>query len=34
MIKGSDKDKNELDLALYKDSTVLKTLNLEQIFGE
>ena len=34
MIKGSDKDKNELDLALYKDSTVLKTLDLGQIFGE
>jgi len=34
MIKGSDKDKNELDLALYKDNTVLKTLDLGQIFGE
>tara|TARA_R110001592_G_scaffold79638_5_gene238033 strand:- start:284 stop:718 length:435 start_codon:yes stop_codon:yes gene_type:complete len=34
MIKGSDQDKNELALALYKDSTVIKNLDLEQIFGE
>ncbi len=33
MIKGSKKE-NQLDLALYKNSTVLKTLDLGQIFGE
>jgi hypothetical protein len=33
MIKGS-KTPDELDLALYKDNAVLKTLDLGQIFGE
>ena len=34
MIKGSDKNQNELDLALYKGNTALKALDLGEIFGE